>query len=180
MIKRMILLALLPLVAAGQVTVSVDKDVTHEMILAIPSEPFAPLQPATMPNGIISGGRIVAQGVDIEATTPDTGYILTDASTNKWLVTIADGEVIGVQISASPEIGMDERRTRLQAERTRRQAIKDELNLTSQQIDLIRQWADADIDTLFGNLNAQQRRFLKIQHQLVRMLAKRELKEMTD
>jgi hypothetical protein len=69
------------------------------------------------------------------------------------------------------------RRTRLQAELDRRQTIKAELNLTSQQIDLIRQWAAADTDALFSNLNANQRRFLKIQHQLVRMLAKRELKE---
>jgi len=136
--------------------------------------------PAEFPAGIISEGRIVAQGVDIEATTPDTGYILTDASTNKWLISIADGEVIGVQISASPEISMEDRRARLQAERIRRQTIKDELNLTEQQIDLIRQWAAADVDTLFSGMTAQQRRFMKIQHQLVRMLAKRELKEIGD
>jgi hypothetical protein len=56
-------------------------------------------------------------------------------------------------------------------------AIRDELNLTTNQIDLIRQWAATDTDALFSNLTANQRRFLKIQHQLVRMLAKRELKE---
>jgi hypothetical protein len=52
--------------------------------------------------------------------------------------------------------------------------------LTAEQIDLIQQWAAADTDALFSNLNANQRRFLKIQHQLVRMLAKRELKEIGD
>jgi hypothetical protein len=96
-----------------------------------------PPAPVTFDGGIISGGRIVAQGVDIEATTPDTGYILTDASTNKWLVTIADGEVIGVQISASPEIGMDERRARLAAKRAevkaKRDKAKAELNGQLQQ-----------------------------------------------
>jgi hypothetical protein len=95
--------------------------------------------PAEFPAGIISGGRIVAQGVDIEATTPDTGYILTDANTNKWLVTIADGEVIGVQISASPEISMEERRAAMgerrqaaQAERRQRQAALRVSRMTAQ------------------------------------------------
>jgi len=82
-----------------------------------PPAPIYPPNPAVFVDGLISGGRIVAQGVDIEATTPDTGYILTDASTNKWLVTIADGEVIGVQISASPEVSMADRRALLASKR---------------------------------------------------------------
>jgi hypothetical protein len=83
--------------------------------------------PTPFPNGIISEGRIVAQGVDIEATSPDTGYILVDTSTNKWLVTIADGEVIAVQISASPEISMEQRRIVLDAERVKRRALRGQL-----------------------------------------------------
>jgi hypothetical protein len=86
-----------------------------------------PVPPTEFPSGIISGGRIVAQGVDIEATSPDTGYILVDTSTNKWLVTIADKEVIAVQISASPEITMEQRRILLDAERANRRALRNQL-----------------------------------------------------
>lgn len=138
---------------------------------------YSNVVPTPFPSGIISSGRIIAQGVDVEMQSPDTGVILVDENTNKWVVSVISGEVVGTQISASPEVSMEERRARLQAERNRRQAIRDELGLTQQQIDLIRQWANADTDALFSNLNDNQRRFMKIQHQLLRMLAKRELKE---
>jgi hypothetical protein len=84
-------------------------------------------EPSPFPNGIISEGRIVAQGVDVEMQSPDTGVILVDQSTNKWLVTVFEGELLAVQISASPEITMEQRRIVLDAERAKRRALRDQL-----------------------------------------------------
>ena len=96
------------------------------------------------------------------------------------LVAGPDLALVAVTNSASPERPKSVQLADIETEQSRAQAIRDELNLTPQQVDLIRQWVAADTDTLFSNLNANQRRFLKIQHQLVRMLAKRELKEIGD
>jgi hypothetical protein len=118
-------------------------------------------------------------GVTITGTVAQAEADLDAAIAEAWptLPATLDNDM------AAEALGLDEiprtgdLREVIQAERIRRQTIKDELNLTAEQIDLIRQWAAADVDVLFSGLTAQQRRFLKIQHQLVRALAKRELKE---
>jgi len=106
--------------------------------------------------------------------------VLSPSQTNGagWAYLASDtGELIPVLAHESPWPTQAEFDARVEAEVARRKAIRDELNLTSEQIDLIRQWAAADVDTLFSGMTAQQRRFLKIQHGLVRALAKSALKE---
>ena len=57
------------------------------------------------------------------------------------------------------------------------QAAIDELGLTTNQIANIQAYFDADVDTLFSGMTANQRAFLKMQRALVKALAKREVKE---
>ena len=63
------------------------------------------------------------------------------------------------------------------AEAAAMQAAIDELGLTTNQIANIQAYFDADVDTLFSGMTANQRAFLKMQHALVKALAKREIKE---
>jgi hypothetical protein len=72
--------------------------------------------PVTNAAPLVVVGRITAAGADIETTDADHGFILLDlATTNKYLVSVLDGEVVGTQISASPEVDMPTRRARLAA-----------------------------------------------------------------
>lgn len=55
-----------------------------------------------------------------------------------------------------------------------------ELNLTPAQIQIIKDYFTADVDVVFSGLSAAQRKFLKTQQTLVKVLIKREVKELRD
>lgn len=62
----------------------------------------------------------------------------------------------------------------------REAAIAAELNLTTNQVIAVKEYFTNDVDVIFSNLNASQRKFLKVQQGLLRYLAKDHLKEKLD
>jgi hypothetical protein len=68
--------------------------------------------------GMHSSGRGVFDGVDIEATEPNTGMILTDTNFYRWLIWVDElGVVQATQVSASPEVAFTTRVARINAQR---------------------------------------------------------------
>lgn len=65
----------------------------------------------------------------------------------------------------------------LTAQAEARAAALAELNLTPTQVNALKTWLAADTDVLFSNLNAQQRAYLRVQHEIVRYLIKDKLAE---
>jgi len=63
------------------------------------------------------------------------------------------------------------------AEAEAQTSLAAELDLTPQQIDTIKQYFNADVDVLFANLSAGQRKFLNVQQGLLKYLMKRAVKE---
>ncbi len=56
--------------------------------------------------------RILATA-DVQVPDPERGVVLRDEAGHDWLVTISNGVVAAVQISASPEVSIEVRRQRL-------------------------------------------------------------------
>lgn len=168
------LIASIVLIAApviAQVTVSTLDPMTPQERAAIAlleaerteADQVSALAPVPFPNGITSEGRIIAQGVDVELTDPDAGYILAvedDAGkTNKWLLTILDGEVLAVQISASPEISKAKRKQKVRQLKQDRRALRQEAktirtNLTAT-VNLPANFTDAETRQLVNTLRKQ-------------------------
>lgn len=96
-----------------------------------------------------------------------TARLLVDADTM---------EVGAVTNSASPQTAWTEQVAQWKAERDARATALSELNLTQAQIDAVHDYFAVDVDVLFSSLSVNQRKFLKVQRELVRALAKRELK----
>jgi hypothetical protein len=107
-------------------------------------------------------------------------------SAGQWFVLepVADGEpVVALTASNSPLSPTEwvsikaAAKARYDAERTARQSAISELGLTQAQIDSIKAYFDADVDTLFSGLTAGQRNFMKVQRALVKALTKQAVKE---
>jgi len=93
------------------------------------------------------------------------------------IIALPDLSLVSITNSASPQKTQTEQLAAIDAEASRRAAIRNELNLTAGQIAAIQAYFDADVDTLFSSLSANQRQFLKVQRAAVRYLLKQELKE---
>jgi hypothetical protein len=144
----------------------------------------------------LAGSNTVSEEFDYTPAPRDfpqgieASVIILQSITNEYgigLIAADDGTVLTYIDHQSPRPDKEELDRRKaeaiakhKSELARRQAVLDELDMTPQQIYRIKAYFDADIDSLFNNLNVNQRRFLEVQRALVRMLAKRELRELTD
>lgn len=123
--------------------------------------------------------RVQVMDADLEVRPDgDHGLILSDTLGNRFIVTVTtNGTLFATQISASPEVDFATRQARLTAERTALAAIATELNLTTNQVQAVKDYFNANVDTLFPTMNANQRKFLKVQQALLKALVKERLKE---
>ena len=65
-------------------------------------------------NGLETSGRVKCQEADVETADPNRGLILTDSTTNKWVVIVdTNGTLSTVKITSSPEISFAERQKRI-------------------------------------------------------------------
>jgi len=68
--------------------------------------------------GMHSDGRGIFDGVDVEATEPNTGMILTDTNSHRWLVWVDEAGIVqATVISSSPEVSFSNRIIRMDAQR---------------------------------------------------------------
>lgn len=75
--------------------------------------------------GIRSLGRGKFKGADLEIEDSDRGLILTSSGTIKWLIWVDDnGGLFTTQISASPEISIEDRRIKLSLDRASKKDIR--------------------------------------------------------
>jgi hypothetical protein len=127
-----------------------------------------------------SRGRSKFRNADAEFTDYGYGIIFRVAETNsiEYVMTLdSQGNPMTTLIAESPEVPFEVRMARLTNEVSARAAIIAELDLTPAQVAAIQAYFTADIDTLFSNLTANQRQFLKVQRAIVRYMAKEKVKE---
>jgi hypothetical protein len=123
------------------------------------AEAAALLTPLATPNGVESGN-------DLRIRAPGRGVIVPDENTNLWLLVVSSsGDVLPVQISASPEVSFTVRTNRIAAARAKKNKAKSDL-LKPAQLALMSNlvtMSQADFQALWaGNtLNKQQKEFLE-------------------